>query len=111
MRSGTKRDTSVSTLPARGRSGCHLLLETCITGNERPMFKKLVYLGLIGPLFVQEALSLRDAVRVALEHNKSMAAVTERRSAAAAHVRQANGGWLPRLNYAETWTRSDNPVF
>jgi len=75
------------------------------------MFKKLVYFGLIGPLFGQEALSLRDAVRFGLEHNTSMAAARERRSAAAARVGQANSGWLPRLNYAETWTRSDNPVF
>ena len=75
------------------------------------MFKNLIYLGLIGSLFGQEPLSLRDAVRTALEHNPSVAAVTEDEKAAAARVRQANSGWLPRLNYAETWTRSDNPVF
>ena len=75
------------------------------------MFNKLLYLGLIGPLFGQEALSLRDAVHVALEHNQSVVAVKEGGKAAAARVRQANSGWMPRLNYAETWTRSDNPVF
>ncbi|HKW98068.1 MAG TPA: TolC family protein [Bryobacteraceae bacterium] len=75
------------------------------------MFRKIIYLGLVGPLFGQQPLSLRDAVRVALDHNQSLEAVSEGGRAAAARVKQANGGWLPRLNYAETWTRSDNPVF
>jgi outer membrane protein len=75
------------------------------------MFRKLIYFGLIGPLFGQGPLSLRDAVRVALEHNQSVAAVAAGRRAAAARVKEANSGWLPKLNYGETWTRSDNPVF
>jgi len=75
------------------------------------MFKKIVYFTLLGPLFGQEPLSLPDAVRVALDHNHSVAAAEEEGQAAAARVKQATSGWLPRLNYAETWTRSDNPVF
>ena len=75
------------------------------------MFKKSIYLVLVGPLFGQDALSLRDAVRGALAHNHSVAAVAEEGRAAAARAKQARSGWMPRLNYAENWTRSDNPVF
>jgi len=75
------------------------------------MFEKLIYFAVVGPLFGQQPLSLRDAVRVALDHNNSVAVVAEEGRAAAARVKQASSGWLPRLNYAETWTRSDNPVF
>lgn len=33
------------------------------------------------------------------------------RDAAHARVAEAKGGFLPRVNYVESWTRSDNPVF
>ena len=75
------------------------------------MLKKLLYLGLLAPLYGQESISLRDAVRIALDHNKSIEAAGAARQAAAARIQQAKSGWLPRLNYAESFTRSDNPVF
>lgn len=75
------------------------------------MLKKLLYLGLLAPLYGQESISLRDAVRIALDHNKSIEAAGAARQAAGARIQQAKSGWLPRLNYAESFTRSDNPVF
>jgi outer membrane protein len=75
------------------------------------MRKILLYLGLLAPLYGQELLSLRDAVRVALDHNKSIEAAGAARQAAEARIQQAKSGWLPRLNYSESLTRSDNPVF
>src|SRR5271169_2941143 len=75
------------------------------------MRKKLLYLGMLAPLYGQESLSLRDAVRVALDHNKSIEAAGAARQAAGARIQQAKSGWLPRLNYSESLTRSDNPVF
>src|SRR5579863_1837364 len=75
------------------------------------MPKKLLYLGLLAPLCGQEPLSLRDAVRMALNHNKSIETAGAARQAAGARIQQAKSGWLPRLNYSETLTRSDNPVF
>lgn len=75
------------------------------------MRKTLLYFGLLAPLYGQEPLSLRDAVRVALDHNKSIEAAGAARQAAGARIQQAKSGWLPRLNYSETLTRSDNPVF
>src|SRR5579859_7129268 len=75
------------------------------------MRKTLLYFGLLAPLYAQERLSLRDAVRVALDHNKSIEAAGAARQAAGARIQQAKSGWLPRLNYSESLTRSDNPVF
>ena len=75
------------------------------------MRKTLLYFGLLAPLYGQEPLSLRDAVRVALDHNKSIEAAGAARQAAGARIQQAKSGWLPRLNYSESLTRSDNPVF
>jgi outer membrane protein TolC len=75
------------------------------------MRKKLVYLGLLVPLYGQEPLSLRDAVRLALDHNKSIEAAGAARQAAGARIQQAKSGWLPRISYSESLTRSDNPVF
>jgi outer membrane protein TolC len=75
------------------------------------MQKKLLYLGLLAPLYGQGPLSLRDAVRLALDHNKSIEAAGAARQAAGARIQQAKSGWLPRVNYSESLTRSDNPVF
>jgi outer membrane protein TolC len=75
------------------------------------MRKKLLYFSLLAPLYGQEPLSLRDAVRAAIDHNKSIAAAGAATEAAGARIQQAKSGWLPRLNYSESLTRSDNPVF
>ncbi len=75
------------------------------------MRKKLLYMGLLVPLYGQGPLSLRDAVRVALKHNRSIEAAEASRQGAGARIQQAKSGWLPRLNYSESVTRSDNPVF
>jgi outer membrane protein TolC len=40
-----------------------------------------------------------------------MAAVQAGAEAASARVRQAESGRLPKLNYSESWQRSNNPVF
>ncbi|MGO9260809.1 MAG: TolC family protein [Bryobacteraceae bacterium] len=56
-------------------------------------------------------MSLKDAVRLALDANKSMAASAAASKAAESRVAEARGGNLPKVNYSESWTRSDNPVF
>jgi outer membrane protein len=63
------------------------------------------------PAFAQDPLSLRDAVRLGLRENKAIAAVAASGRAADARVTQAESGKLPKLNYSETYARSDNPVF
>lgn len=63
------------------------------------------------PLVAQDALSLRDAVRLALRENKGLAAASAALAASAARIEQARSGSLPKLNYSESWTRGNNPVF
>ena len=75
------------------------------------MPKKLIYFVLLGPIWAQEPLSLRDAVRIALEHNQSIEAVAAGTRAANARITEARSSRLPKLNYSESLTRSDNPVF
>ncbi|HTX39676.1 MAG TPA: TolC family protein [Bryobacteraceae bacterium] len=63
------------------------------------------------PAGAQDAMSLNDAVRLALQRNKSVEASVASQSAAQVRVAEARGGRLPKVNYSESWDRSDNPVF
>lgn len=63
------------------------------------------------PLWSQTPLSLEDAVRLALEKHPTVEAAAAAQRAAAARLEQARSGYLPKLNYAESWQRSNNPVF
>ncbi|SPE40422.1 Outer membrane efflux protein [Candidatus Sulfotelmatobacter sp. SbA7] len=56
-------------------------------------------------------MSLNDAVRIALDKNKSIEASGAARKAAEMRVSEARSGLLPKVNYSESWARSDNPVF
>ena len=75
------------------------------------MWKNLFILMLAAPIWAQEPISLADAVRLALAHNQTIAAASAGSSAAKARIDEAHAGWLPRLNYSESFVRSDNPVF
>jgi outer membrane protein len=75
---------------------------------------KILIILLLGPLLgaaQDPVLSLGDAVRLAVGQNKSIEASTAARKAAEMRVSQARSGRLPKVNYSESWTRSDNPVF
>ncbi len=63
------------------------------------------------PLWAQDSLSLRDAVRLALRENHAVAAATAAGRAAETRIAQARSGILPKVNYSESFVRSDNPVF
>jgi len=69
----------------------------------------VLVLGL--PVAAQDPMSLKDAVRVALDKNKAIDASAAARDAAASRVTEARAGALPKVDYSESWTRSDNPVF
>lgn len=64
-----------------------------------------------GSLWSQEALSLREAVHIGLRENKSVAAAEAGVQAAGSRIAQAKSGFLPRVDYSESVTRSNNPVF
>ncbi len=74
------------------------------------MYKTLVLLGFGLPLAAQGPLSLPDAVRLALAKHPAMAASWSGVQAADSRIREARGGYLPRVNYSESWVRSNNPV-
>lgn len=62
------------------------------------------------PLAAQNPLSLKDAVGLALEKHPSVAASRSGVQSAELRVAGARGGYLPKLNYSESWLRSNNPV-
>ena len=72
---------------------------------------KFWLLTLASSSFAQDALSLRDAVHLGMRENKSILAAAAGDGAAEARVMQARSGNLPKVNYSETFARSDNPVF
>lgn len=57
------------------------------------------------------ALNLSAAVEMALQNNPRVKAVLSGREMMDARVREARSGWLPLLQFSETFTRSNNPVF
>ncbi len=73
--------------------------------------RKVLLLLCATPLLAQDPLSLRDAARLALKENKSVVAANAGARASEARVEQARGGMLPKLDYSESFARSDNPVF
>jgi outer membrane protein len=76
------------------------------------MKKTLLMLVLCSlPGWAQDPMALRDAVHLALKKNMSVEASEAARQAAESRIAQARGGNLPKVNYTESWTRSDNPVF
>jgi outer membrane protein len=77
---------------------------------ERARF--LIVLALAGsPLLAQEALSLRQAVDLALLSNPLAAAADAGEKEAEARVHQALAGYLPRVQFSESLQRGNNPVF
>jgi len=75
--------------------------------------RKSLLLALAVPLLAlaQDPLSLREAVRLALRENKAIAAANAGMRAAETRIDEARAGKLPKLNYSESFARSDNPVF
>jgi outer membrane protein len=63
------------------------------------------------PSAAQEPLSLRQAVDLALRSNPLAAAAEAGEREAEARLRQARSAYLPRLNFSESFQRSNNPVF
>jgi outer membrane protein len=69
-------------------------------------------LALAGPpLLAQEALTLRQAVDLALHSNPLAAAADAGEREAEARIHEARSGYLPHLQFSESLQRSNNPVF
>lgn len=72
--------------------------------------KPFLLLALALPAAAEGPLALKDAVRVALEKHPSMEAGRSGVKAAEIRINEARAGYLPKLNYSESYLRSDNPV-
>jgi outer membrane protein TolC len=63
------------------------------------------------PVAAQEPLSLRQAVETALRSHPAVEAAQAGKNESEAGIRQARAGYLPRVDFSESWQRSNNPVF
>lgn len=63
------------------------------------------------PLVAQEALTLREAVNLALHSNPLIAASDAAEREAAARIHEARSRYLPRLQFSESLQRGNSPVF
>jgi outer membrane protein len=63
------------------------------------------------PVSAQSLLTLQDAARTAVQKHPAFEVTASQTRAAEARVAQARGGYMPKVNYTESFTRSDNPVF
>jgi outer membrane protein TolC len=74
--------------------------------------KKLPFIFVLAAFAnAQDALSLKDAVRQSMARSKVIEASSASTEAATARVTEARAGLLPKVSYAESWARSNNPVF
>jgi outer membrane protein len=100
-------------LAALRRTGRRAIQRKVGDNTQLGILRALFALVLLGgvPAWAQASLSLKEAVRMALEKNSSIQASGAARDAAESKIQEAHGGFLPKVNYSESWARSDNPVF
>lgn len=83
--------------------------------QARSLFGAVLALGLLGCVVpagqAQEALTLQGAARRALTSHPAIEAAAATEREAAAGTREAQSGYMPRLSWTESYTRSNNPVF
>lgn len=73
--------------------------------------KLIILLAMASAAMAQDQLTLKGAVELALQHNPALDASSAARDAASAGIAAARSGMLPKVNYSESWERSNNPVF
>lgn len=85
----------------------------CIFEGETRMRIRIVLLSLAlgGTMTAQQPLTLEDAARQALKAHPSLEAAAARVQAANNRINQAKAGYLPRVNWQESYQRGDNPVY
>ena len=77
----------------------------CFQTGERPCFISLSHAE------EPEALTLSLAVDKALKNNPLIRITLSGREIADAQLREVRAGWFPLLQFSETFTRGNNPVF
>src|SRR5215813_4454483 len=76
-----------------------------------PLKRVSLIFAVAATAYSQDGLSLRDAVRQAMVRSKVIEASRASNDAALARITRARSGFLPKVDFVESWTRSDNPVF
>ncbi|MCL6565585.1 MAG: TolC family protein [Acidobacteriia bacterium] len=71
----------------------------------------VVLLDAGAPAVAQQPITLREAVATALGNNPALQAADQQRTIAAAHVDMARAVWYPRLDFSQSFTRGNNPVY
>jgi outer membrane protein TolC len=112
MQLAAKGDTSADSAVSLSLSGQIRILagRSAFQFRFLHMRTSLVFL-LAAPLWAQDSLSLRRAVQLAIRENKGVAGAAAGARASEARIAQARAGMLPKINYSESYARSDNPVF
>jgi len=98
-------------LAASRQTACSVSQPKVVGENAQLGVALVVVILFALPVWAQAPLSLKEAVRTALEKNSSIEASGAAQQAAESKVQEARSGFLPKVNYSESWTRSDNPVF
>jgi outer membrane protein len=70
-----------------------------------------IVLLFLAPAWSQAPLTLEDAAKMGLAQHPSIQATTAQVEVAQARIQQARSGYLPKVNYQESFARSNNPVF
>src|SRR5260370_5038830 len=73
--------------------------------------KLQILLAAVPSLVAQSSISLTEAIGLGLQRNPAVEASIATKEAAQSRVREASSGFLPRVNYTESYQRSNNPVF
>lgn len=76
-----------------------------------PVAVLLTWLVVPCPVNAQTVLTLDEAVREALAHNRPLRAAQAGTAEADAHVSEARAGLFPTINVSESWRRGNQPVF
>lgn len=71
----------------------------------------LLLLFLAPHAHAQAPITLEQAIRSALEKNPRLAAAVAEGDATAARAEQARAAWLPRVDFSQSFTRSNNPIY
>lgn len=81
------------------------------------MIKPVILLALLttllagAPVAAQDALTLEQAVQLALDRNPRLRAAADQANAAEARADAARAAYLPRVDFSQGFTRGNNPVY
>jgi outer membrane protein len=82
-----------------------------ISRNLKTLILSMMSLIFVFPLAAQTRLTLSEAVALALEHNPDLAVDSPGQQAARMEFKATKGGYLPRLDFEQSYLAGNNPVF